>query len=211
VIAQLRNVAPQLAEGVAEGLGLADLPAPLPTVLGRRVKPEVTKSEKLSLFALPGSDGIKTRKVAILVAAGSDGEAATGAHAFLSAQGAVPRFLGISLGPAGDLDEAPIDVEISMEAAPSVTWDALIIPGGEEAIETLGQHGLAREFLREQYRHCKPILLLGDAHVLLEKAGLESGEPGVLVSEDEPLQDALESFVELLTKHRVFERESPSA
>ena len=67
MVASLRNVDEDLAAQVAEGLGL-DLPDPLPLALEIRVKPEVTSSPALSLTALPGDAGVRTRKVAVLVA-----------------------------------------------------------------------------------------------------------------------------------------------
>ena len=101
-----------------------------------------------------------------------------------------------------------------MEAAPSVVWDGLIVPGGDAALAELANSGHALEFLKDQYRHCKPILLLGAAQALLEKAGipptLDSGEsdPGMLKSEDGHIDVAVKAFVEALTQHRHFARET---
>ena len=84
VVAQLRNVAEELAEGVAYGLGMTELPDPLPRVIARTPKPEVRESKSLSLLARPGSAGIKGRRIAILVEdAGEErgGAAATAAQA----------------------------------------------------------------------------------------------------------------------------------
>src|SRR5687767_4374441 len=98
VVAQLRNVAEELAQAVADGLGMTGLPDPLPKMPGRSPKPEVQASAALSLFARPGTQGIKTRRIAILVADGVDGAAALRMHQALTEQGAVPRFVGIKLG-----------------------------------------------------------------------------------------------------------------
>ena len=74
VIAQLRNVAEELAQAVADGLGMSDA-ARAPAKCSKRApKPEVEQSAALSLFARPGQQGIKTRRIAILVADGVDGE-----------------------------------------------------------------------------------------------------------------------------------------
>ena len=75
MVSGLMNVAAELAEGVAEGLGIREMPAPMPKVLTRDVKPEVSVSPALSLFARPGDGSIRTRRVAILVADGCDGAA----------------------------------------------------------------------------------------------------------------------------------------
>jgi catalase len=74
--------------------------------------------------------------------------------------------------------------------------------------------GQAVEFIKEQYRHCKPILALGIGKDLIESAGVElvlpSGEldPGVLAFQDEVLDDVLPQFIEAIAAHRHFERET---
>jgi catalase len=214
VISQLRNVAQELAQAVADGIGLTELPDPLPMALKRAPKPEVQRSEFLSLFARPGVEGIRTRRVAILVADGVDTEEASLLHRALLQRGAIPRFVGIKLGQVTGAAGDSLDVEVSMEVAPSVIWDALIIPAGEGAKSVLSQSGHALEFLKDQYRHCKPILLIGDSRALLDAAGvppeLASGEndPGLLLFEENQIDAALDSFVSALTQHRHFERET---
>ena len=76
VVSQLRNVSEVLAKAVADGLGMG-LPEAMPKALARAPKAEVKSSPALSLLARPGSEGIKMRRIAILVADGVDGEAAT--------------------------------------------------------------------------------------------------------------------------------------
>ncbi|HEY2401410.1 MAG TPA: catalase [Steroidobacteraceae bacterium] len=213
VIAQLRNVAEELAEAVADGIGMTELPEPLPKMLKRAPQPEVDTSAALSLFARPGEAGIQTRRIAILVAPGSDLEAARALHTALSGADAVPRFVGIKLGQVSSSDGS-LDVEVSMEAAPSALWDAMIVPGGEEAAAALADSGHAKEFLKDQYRHCKPMLFLGAADSLLEAAGiptaLQSGEEdaGLLQFGDEEREAALSAFIGALASHRHFARET---
>jgi len=126
----------------------------------------------------------------------------------------VPRFVGIKLGQVEGEMGKTLDIEVSMEAAPSVVWDGLVIPGGDAAAAELANSGHALEFLKDQYRHCKPILLLGAAQTLLETAGipaaLDSGEsdPGLLKSEDGRTEAAIKSFSAALIQHRHFERET---
>jgi catalase len=214
VVATLRNVAEDLAQAVGVGLGIVELPEALPRVLRKVPRPEVDHSDSLSLLARPGSDGIQTRHIAILVADGSDSEAATAIHESLSGQGAVPRLVGIKLGEVEGEGGGALDIEVSMEAAPSVVWDGVVVPGGDAAIAEFATSGHALEFLKDQYRHCKPILLLGAAAGLLEKAGipaaLDSGESdaGLLKSEDGHTDVAVKAFVDALTQHRHFARET---
>jgi catalase len=213
MVAGLRNVSEELARGVADGLGM-ELPEPLPRVLERAPQPEVESSSALSLLARPGEQGIATRRIAILVADGAELEHVVGLHTALAAQGAVPRFVGIKLGAVAPASGEPLEVEISMEAGPSALYDALVLPDGEDAVAALSRSGHALEFVKDQYRHCKPILVLGAAASLLEKAGipteLPSGEAdrGILRFESAEYDTAVGAFIDSIARHRHFERET---
>jgi catalase len=212
VVAQLRNVAEELAGALAEGLGMTETPEPLPKLIAKPPRNEVDASAALSMFARPGQEGIKTRRIALLVADGVDGEMALKFHKSLADQGAVPRFVGIKLGRAQSATGEPVEIEISMETAPSCLWDAVIFPDGET--EALAKSGHALEFLKDQYRHCKPMLFMGDTAALLEEAGvpetLTSGDPdnGVLRFEDDDADAGLAAFIGALSGHRLFARET---
>jgi catalase len=214
VVAQLRNVAAELAEAVADGLGFKELPAPLPTVLKRAPKPEVDRSAALSMFVRPGKAGIRSRRIALIVADGVDIAAAKGAHEMLAAQGAVPRFVGVKLGPVQGRSGKPLDVEVSLEAAPSVLWDAAIFFDGEKATKVLAATGHALEFLKDQYRHCKTVLMFGSSAELLKRAGIPptlpdgSKDPGLLRHPGDDVQGAVTAFAQALSKHRHFARET---
>jgi catalase len=212
VVAMLANVDTGLAETLARDLGMS-LPKPLPRALKRPPEPEVTESPALSLFALPGDGSIQTRRIAILVADGVDGEAAQTLHAGLTERGAVPRYVGARLGAVKTESGASIEVEATMETMPSVLFDALAVPGGKAAAVELGNLGHALEFIKDQYRHAKPILALGAAAALIENAGvpavLPSGkkDPGLLLREHGTASDALPEFIRAVGRHRHHERE----
>jgi catalase len=212
IVSMLANVADELAQGVAEGLGI-DVPEPMPLALSKRVKPEIEKSKALSLFSRPGDGSIRTRRIAILVADGVDGEAAAALHEGLLKAGAVPRFVGARLGQVQTEQGDALEVEVTLETSPSVVYDAVAVPGGHDAVEKLGNIGHALEFIKDSYRHCKPILAIGAGRALLDSAGaaesLMSGEkdPGVLTFEEGQAGEALREFVAAIAKHRHFLRE----
>ena len=110
--------------------GIREMPTPMPKVLTRDVTPEVSASPALSLFARPGDGGIRTRRVAILVADGCDGEALVALADRLTSDGAVPRFVSTTLGSVQPASGDAIEVDISLEAAPSVLYDAVVLPDG---------------------------------------------------------------------------------
>jgi catalase len=212
VVSMLANVDGELAQKLADELGM-DLPAPMPRALKSPPAPEVDVSPALSLFALPGDGSIRTRRVAIMVANGVDGAAAQMLHAGLTKLGAVPRYVGARLGTVETDEGDTIEVEGTFETMPSVLFDAVAVPGGKQAVTTLGNVGHAAEFLKDQYRHAKPILALGAGADLVENAGipavLPSGarDPGMLVHRERVPAKVLTEFVKAIARHRHHERE----
>lgn len=212
MLALLANVDATLASRVAEGLGL-EVPPPLPLATDAP-QPEYAPSPALSVLSRPGQAGIKGRRVAVLVATGVDDKAVKAQYASLLKDGAVPRMVGNMLGKVKARDGDPIDVEISVEAAPSALYDAVIVPDGAEAVEALAKNAQVLDFLREQYRHCKPILAFGTGSDLLSKAMVPqklpdgSADPGLIMGDPANADAALDAFKTALAGHRVFARET---
>jgi catalase len=212
MVSGLMNVAPELAEPVAAGLGIRKMPAPMPKVMTRDVRPEVSVSPALSLFARPGDGNIRTRRVAVLVADGCNGAALVALANRLTSEGAVPRFVSTTLGSVQPTSGSDLEVDVSLEAAPPVLYDALVLPDGAEAIAALASDGRTFEFIKEQYRHCKPILALGASEQLLKACGIDRAlsngqpDPGLIVASD--ASAAADGFIAAMAKHRHFARES---
>ena len=104
-------------------------------------RPRSSASPALSLFARPGDGSIRTRRVAILVADGVRRRRRDGAaRRRCSQQGAVPRFVGARLGDVRAATTASrIEVEATLETAPSVLFDALVVPDGDRGREDARQ------------------------------------------------------------------------
>jgi len=211
VVSMLENVDLGLSKALAKALGIA-LPKPMPKALKNPSKPELTVSPALSIFSQPGDGSIRTRRVAIMIANGVDGAAARTLYEGLAQEGALPRYVAARLGSVATEEGETLEVDATLETMPSVLFDGLIVPGGNAAITTLGNIGQALEFIKDQYRHCKPILALGAGADLTENAGasatLPSGEPdpGMLVGRHASASQALPDFVNALARHRHFER-----
>ena len=212
MVSGLMNVATELADAVATGLGIHEMPAPMPKVMTRKVSPEVSKSPALSLFARPGDGSIRTRRVAILVHHGCDGETLVSLANQLTAQGAVPRFVSTTLGRVKPASGDPIEIDTTLEAVPAVLYDALVLPDGADAVNALRGDGRTLEFIKDQYRHCKPILVNGASQALLDECGIEAmlpdGRPdtGLVVAADATA--GADEFIAAIARHRHFERET---
>jgi catalase len=212
VISLLQNVNAELASGVADGLGLplanpAPIFSPLPM-------PDYAPSPALSLLTRPGETGVRTRRVAILAGNGVEAESVAASYTQLLEDGAVPRIVSSQLGAIATRDGKLLEVEISLEAGPSVLYDAVIVADGEESIAELSRDAHAVDFVRQQYRHCKPILAIGAGASFLSASGIPLDLPdgatdhAIIVSEVPTLDDALIRFKTALAGHRAYYRES---
>ena len=211
MLASLRNASEDLAAQIAHGLNMA-LPEPMPRALADPPRPEVRSSPALSLLARPGDGSIAGRKVVILVADGVLGQAAKDVQGALFERGAVARFAASRIGPVTAADGVALQAEVSLENEPGFLFDALVVPDGEEAVAALARDAHVFEFIRDQFRHCKPILAIGAGVELLKAAGLgpalgpDEIAPGLIVESD--ARAGAEALIAGLAGHRHFERET---
>jgi catalase len=110
-----------------------------------------------------------------------------------------PR-LGVLTGANGEIANA----DFSFLTGASVLFDAVYVPGGEASIASLKAEPEALNFLREAYKHCKPIAASDAGIDLLEDADVES-DPGVIVGRDGA--KLAKDFINAISLHRHWERE----
>ncbi len=211
MVSVLVNVDAVLARSVAAELGIEVPPAQV-RALQSAVESEVDVSPGLSLFARPGDGSVRGRNVALLVADGVDGASLRTAHAALLAAQAAPQFVGLRLGPIQSADGHTIYTDKTVETMPSVLWDAVVIPDGDAALQALCGNAHVLDFVKDQHRHCKPMLVLGSGAQLLQAADIPlerpDGEPDPgVVSADAGATTPMPTFILALSRHRHFERE----
>ncbi len=213
-LAMLRNASEDLAKEVAQGLGIQVLPEPLPLAVTGVATPEVAVSPALSLFARPGDGSIAARVIALVIADGFELQSVQAVRQALLDRGAMPRYVAPRIGPVTSADGHEVIADASFENAPGFLFDAMVAADGEAAASLLVNDGQAIEFLKDQYRHCKPILVAGAAQALLDKAGiprtLPDGEPdeGLVLAAAGDMVDAPFLFTAAVGKHRFPARET---
>ncbi|MGQ2992908.1 catalase [Variovorax sp.] len=212
VVASLANASPELAARLAQDLGMA-LPAPLPKALENPAQPEVEVSPPLSLLARPGDGGIRTRKVAILIAHGVEGTSLAKLISALVEAGAVPRLVAARLGTYSGAAGESFEADATMENSPGFLFDALVLPDGAAAVESLDADAHTLEFLRAQYWHCKTILAFGASEALLAEAQIPlalpdgSADAGLVLADATDADAAIAAFIAAMPL-RHFEREN---
>jgi catalase len=182
----LAHVDADLAQRVAEGLGLPSAPKivlPLNRSVPadadprryepRRPAPTLGRSAALSMEGTVKQTA-QTRKVAVLAADGADGTALALFMDAVHDARAVPKIVAPRLGPLTDTSGREWQVELSLLTASSVLFDAVYVPGGPQSVAALKDERDALEFVTEAYRHCKPIAAEGEGVELLRAC------PGVL-------------------------------
>lgn len=196
----LANIDLGLAAAVAANLGL-----PAPTSGTVQVPtPTLTQSPALSQMNHPGTIGISGRKIAVLVADGVEGASVDRLVKAMQAERAQPLLLGPTSAPVKMADGQVLKVDASMEGMPSVMFDGVLLPAGDQALEAVGKNGLAVHFLLEAYKHLKPLALPAAAKPLLDRIGL-AADKGLLLGDD---QAAIDAFIKAVEQHRVWEREA---
>ena len=152
-------------------------------------------------------------RIAILVADGVDGDKAKAIADRLIAAGAVPVFVAPRLGAVAS-GGAAIQADASLEVAPSVIFDAVVLADGAGAAAILAADGRALEFIKDQYRHCKPIMVLAGALPVFDKAGipraLPTGKPdsGLIIAAGDAGEPPTDAFIRAVAAHRHFDRET---
>ncbi len=202
MVASLRNASEALAAQVARGLGMDPLPEALPRVLASPPKPEVERSPALSLTAHPGQFGVRSRQVAFLVAEGTDVESLNAVVLSLLREGAVPHLVAPRVGTLIAADGSALSADRSLENAPGVLFDAVVIPCGDAAAKTLSAEPLALDFVRQQWRHGKPIMAIGSGRALLGALGLPANAAGVVACAQPDAGASAPQFVQALAQHR---------
>lgn len=205
MLSSLLNVSEQLAEAVATGLGMP-LPDAMPKAIAEPQAPEVTVSPALSLTALPGECGIRSRQIAVLVDDGVQHASLATLYAALTDAGAVVHFVGPRVGIFTGLSGEKVAADKSMENSPSVLFDALILPDGSAAVQALANNIDSMAFIKDVFRHGKALLALGAGQELLGMAGIaptpDNQDSGVLLAESDNAASVAPAFIKAVAAHR---------
>jgi catalase len=169
MVAALRNVHENLARSVAGGLGLPELPDPLP--VAREPVSDLAASPALSILA-NGPDSFAGRKLGILVTDGVDAAKLAEVTSAAEQADVTVEFVAPAVGGVEASDGQSVPAGQKIDGGPSVLYDAVIVLAAKDGAGALAVRPAARDFVTDAYAHCKFIGYTGDAAPLLEAAGL---------------------------------------
>ena len=176
MLSLLANIDAGLVRGVAESLGL---PAP-----GGHVATGVQPSPALSQERTVKT--AQTRRVAILTADGVTASDITDLQTRLTAAGVHSVVIAPHEGAITASNGHKIAVDFSLLTTKSVQYDALYLPDGRAAINSLARNGAALLFVQETYKHYKSIAATGNGRELISAAVPFTHvltQPGVVVGQ----------------------------
>ncbi|WP_066662109.1 MULTISPECIES: catalase [unclassified Sphingomonas] len=169
-VANLVNVDPELAQRVADGIGM---PVPAASKAAAEVQ-DFDLSPALRIIDGPlEPEDIVGRSIAILVADGSDADAVAKMTKAIEGAGARAVIVAPKVGGAKMSDGSLLKADAQLAGYPSVMSDAVVIALSEEGTAMLLKEGAAVQFVMDAFAHLKAIAASDAAQPLLEKAGVE--------------------------------------
>ncbi len=222
----LSRVSKTLANRVAAGLG-AKVPAKIDGPINMSVPADgdpkkfqprpgtqaIEASPTLSMLDNPNfpQAGIKTRKVAFLIADGFDDAAVAEMKQTLMTAGAAAMTVAPRLGMITGAKGSEVKADLSFLTGSSVLFDAVYVPGGDASVASLKNESAAAAFVNEAYKHCKAIAATGAGVQLLESAGVDISDhgvrAGVVTSREANAGSIGTKFIKAIAQHRHWERE----
>ena len=194
--------------------------------LGLPVPDEQTRNHGKSSPALSQAEqpkSLATRKVAVLAADGVDADALHAVLAPLRDQEAICEVLAPHGGELRAAGGGTLPVDRAIVTMSSVLYDAVLVAGGGDSVDTLLRNGEAVHYAAEAYRHAKPVGVFGEGVRLLEQAPMPGAtvaskdaelvsEEGVVTlatpsAERSQLGDFGTAFADAVKEHRFFSRE----
>ncbi|HEV7687271.1 MAG TPA: catalase, partial [Acidimicrobiia bacterium] len=171
IVAGLRNVDDDLAQTVADGLGLAELPEPLPAA--RPTVRDLAPSAALSILA-NGPGSFAGRKIGVLITDGTDADLLGEVRQAAGKEQVNVELVAPTVGGITDNAGNRVEVDQKIDGAPSVLYDAVVLLPSAEGAAALARQPAARDFVTDAFAHCKFIGHGPDAAPLFESTGLGS-------------------------------------
>lgn len=194
IVGHLRHIDSQLAQRVADGLGLAKLP-PAPSVA---VQPQdMPPSPALQIIGKM-KDTLNGRAIGILVDDDSDANVIKAFRKALKDAGAVVKVVGPKLGLTLH-DGKRLEADSQLAGTPSAVFDAIAVILTEETGKRMAKTGAAVDFVRDAFGHLKAIAADAGGQVVLKAANV--GKDAGIVDADH-----IQAFIKA-SKTRQWDRE----
>jgi catalase len=200
MLGQLNNVDPNIAQRVANGLGML---GPIKTIAPKvPARTDLPDSPTLSIIkkTIPSLEG---KMIGCLIADGTDAALVLALEAAVTKAGAELKVVAPKVGGAQASDGSIIEADFQLAGGPSVLFDAIFVALSEEGAAMLKKEAAAVAFVHDAFSHLKVIGATAGANALLMKAGVEQ-DAGVVAVADE---SGFSGFLTPAAQGRIWDRE----
>ncbi len=169
VVAHLLNIHETLAQNVADGLGLKELPKPAQAA--KPTRQDLKASPALSILK-NSPKSLKGRKIGVLVTDGVDAKLFSAIQEAAENEGAVIEVIAPLIGGVQASDGTWIEAKQKLEGGPSVLYDVVALLVSDDSAAMLAKKAAARDFVADAFAHSKFIGYTPATVALLQKAGI---------------------------------------
>ena len=173
MVSHLLNIDKGLADQVAAGLRLRELPKPADAA--RPTRQDLKPSSALSV-QLNGPQSFAGRKVGALITDGVDSKILAALAKALKAEGATLKIVAPEIGGVEASDGTWYEADEKLDGGPSVLFDAVVILPSENGATLLSAKPAVRDFIADAVAHHKFIAYVEAAVPLIEQAAAELDE-----------------------------------
>ena len=204
MVGHLRHIDEGLAQDVADGIGLTELPDKVP--FARKPITDLPESPALSILK-NGPDSFKGRKLGIYIAEGADADVVKALQQAAKDAGAMAEIIAPHVAGAKLSDGKMMEADEKIDGGPSVVYDAVAVVMGEDSGKRYAEDKPSIDFVNDAFAHAKFVAYVPAVQPLFENAGVWSRRDDGFFDVSSG-KDAAASFIETCGKLRFWDRES---
>lgn len=179
MVSHLLNIHKDLAQNVADGLGLREMPEAADAA--KPPKTDLKKSPALSIL-LNSPKSFRGRKLGVLITDQVDHTVFQALQSAVNKERATLEVIAPKIGEVTAANGSLIEVQQTVEGAPSVLYDAVALLPSEDGAKTLANMRSARDFVADAFVHMKFIGYVHAAAPLLDIADINNDRDGGIIA-----------------------------
>ncbi|GGC44399.1 catalase [Novosphingobium marinum] len=204
MVGHLRHIDEGLAQEVADGLGLLELPDKVPAA--RDPITDLPESPALSIIR-NGPGSFRGRKLGIYIAEGGDAEVIKALKNAAEGNGGIVEIVAPHIGGAKLSDGSTMAADEKIDGGPSVAYDAVAVVMSERSARRYNTDKPSIDFVNDAFAHAKFVAYVPAVQPLFETAGvwdwMDDGFVDVSTG-----KDAANDFIGRCGSLRFWDRES---
>ena len=204
MVGHLRHIDDGLAQEVADGLGLTELPDKVPAA--RDPITDLPESPALSIIK-NGPGNFKGRKLGIYIAEGADADVVKALKDAATAAGGMVEIVAPHVAGAKLSDGKMMEADEKIDGGPSVTYDAVAVVMSDASAKRYNTDKPSIDFVNDAFAHAKFVAYVPAVKPLFETAGVWNWMDDGFVDVSSG-KDAASDFIEKCGKLRFWDRES---